>query len=220
MKWEKWKKLYRLIEDDFKFPREREYEARDKLSQILGNNFVEEKEIKELVGEEVYVVGFSPSLEKEISLIPEDVTLIAADDAAPLLNEYGISPAIVLTDLDGDLSSLLKLKDAVFGIHAHGDNIERLENARYFTKRFGTTQVEPVWNVYNFGGFTDGDRGVFLAAHFGAKIHLVGFDFENPRIKPGKDLERKRKKLLWARYLIDELRRRGATIIWENLNGR
>ena len=43
----------------------------------------------------------------------------------------------------------------------------------------GTTQIEPISDVYNFGGFTDGDRAVFLAEHFGAKeIELVGFDFE------------------------------------------
>jgi uncharacterized Rossmann fold enzyme len=42
----------------------------------------------------------------------------------------------------------------------------------------GTTQVKPLQNVYNFGGFTDGDRAVFLANEFGAiNIVLVGMDF-------------------------------------------
>ena len=36
----------------------------------------------------------------------------------------------------------------------------------------------PVKNVYNFGGFTDGDRSVFWAEEFGAKeIILIGMDF-------------------------------------------
>ncbi len=219
MKWNRWEKIYRLIESDFHFPREREYQARDYLSQLIGNDFVREEEIRKLVGDEVYVVGYSPELERELELIPEDATVLAADDAASILHEVGIEPRIVLTDLDGDISSLLEIKYAVFGIHAHGDNIHLLEHALFFHKKFGTTQVEPLWNIYNFGGFTDGDRCVFLAAHFNATIHLVGFNFSKVRPKPGKDSEKKRKKLLWARYLIDEVRRRGAHIIWENLNG-
>ena len=42
----------------------------------------------------------------------------------------------------------------------------------------GTTQTEPFNKIQNFGGFTDGDRGVFLASHFKAKrIILFGMDF-------------------------------------------
>ena len=33
----------------------------------------------------------------------------------------------------------------------------------------GTTQTTPFNKIQNFGGFTDGDRGVFLASHFEAK---------------------------------------------------
>ena len=40
------------------------------------------------------------------------------------------------------------------------------------------TQTKPVGRVHNFGGFTDGDRCVFLANHFKAKkIILLGMDF-------------------------------------------
>ncbi|MCD6276590.1 MAG: DUF115 domain-containing protein [Thermoplasmata archaeon] len=217
MMWREWRKIYSLIERDFGFSREREIEARDKLSGILKDNFVSEEEISALVGKEVYVVGFSPTLEKDVELIPGNAKIIAADDAASVLYDIGIKPTIVMTDLDGDVGALLEIKDAVFGIHAHGDNISLLDQVKLFPKKFGTTQIEPLWNVYNFGGFTDGDRGVFLAIHFGAIVHLISFDFENPRIKGNKDLERKKKKLLWAKYLLDELHRRGAKIIWENL---
>jgi uncharacterized Rossmann fold enzyme len=42
----------------------------------------------------------------------------------------------------------------------------------------GTTQTEPFNKIQNFGGFTDGDRGVFLASYFDAKkIILFGMDF-------------------------------------------
>ena len=42
----------------------------------------------------------------------------------------------------------------------------------------GTTQTEAFDKMENFGGFTDGDRCVFLAEFFKAKkIVLVGMDF-------------------------------------------
>ena len=41
-----------------------------------------------------------------------------------------------------------------------------------------STQAKPMGKVNNFGGFTDGDRCVFLANHFKAKkIILLGMDF-------------------------------------------
>ena len=44
----------------------------------------------------------------------------------------------------------------------------------------GTTQTNPFNKIQNFGGFTDGDRGVFLASYFNAKkIILFGMDFGN-----------------------------------------
>ncbi len=218
MLWKNWMKLYEDIERDFGFSREREYIARNSLSSIIGDRVLSKNALRDLIGREVYVVGFSPSLEKEIEMIPSYVTIIAADDAAVLLNDAGLEPTIVMTDLDGDINSLLNIKNAVFGIHAHGDNISLLPYAEFFYKRFGTTQVEPLANVYNFGGFTDGDRGVFLAAHFNARIHMVGFDFEHPRIKEGKNMKVKKRKLKWAKFLIRYLEQQGAHIIWENLN--
>ncbi len=220
MNWKNWMKLYEEIERDFGFTREGEIEARNTLSKIIGDKVLSVSDIKNLIGNEVYVIGFSPSLEKEVEGLEDGRAIIAADDAAVILNDWGIKPTIIMTDLDGDINALMRIKDAVFGIHAHGDNISLLQYAEFFPKRFGTTQIEPLWNVYNFGGFTDGDRCVFLAAHFNAKIHILGFDFENPRIKEGKDIERKRKKLKWAKYLIHYLEQSGANIIWENLNSK
>ena len=214
MKWKRWSLLYSEIERDFGFPREREYKARNILSQIIGKNFVQVDELRELMNSRVYVVGNSPGLERELNRIPENARIIAADNAAVVLYRHGLTPTIVLTDLDGEIDELLRIP-SVFGIHAHGDNMDKLYYAEMFPRRFGTTQIEPLWNVYNFGGFTDGDRCVFLAAHFGAEIHLVGFDFENPTPKTGKSMELKRKKLKWAKKLIKILEKEGAKIVWE-----
>ena len=63
-------------------------------------------------------------------------------------------------------------------VHAHGDNINRLPYSISFKHCIGTTEDKPFRKIRNFGGFTDGDRCVFLANHFGAsKIILIGMDF-------------------------------------------
>jgi len=42
----------------------------------------------------------------------------------------------------------------------------------------GSTQVDSIGNVRNFGGFTDGDRAVSLALSLGAsRVALAGMDF-------------------------------------------
>ena len=69
-------------------------------------------------------------------------------------------------------------RKSIFVVHAHGDNIEKLRMVKKFKNCIGTTQTEPFNKIQNFGGFTDGDRGVFLASHFNAKkIILFGMDF-------------------------------------------
>jgi hypothetical protein len=66
----------------------------------------------------------------------------------------------------------------------------------------GTTQSRPFGRLHNFGGFTDGDRAVLMARHLGAPTRLLGFDFDTPRLKEGRDVEVKKRKLAWARRLI------------------
>jgi uncharacterized Rossmann fold enzyme len=68
--------------------------------------------------------------------------------------------------------------------------------------------------VYNFGGFTDGDRAVMVARHFGAtKIHLLGFDMAQPRPKEGRDPKTKKRKLETARELIWDYNPDGVELI-------
>jgi uncharacterized Rossmann fold enzyme len=65
-------------------------------------------------------------------------------------------------------------------IHAHGDNFDKLEMVSNFKNCIGTTEAKSFGKIHNFGGFTDGDRCVFLAHHFKAKrIILFGMDFGN-----------------------------------------
>ena len=61
-----------------------------------------------------------------------------------------------------------------------------------------TTQAVPLPHVYNFGGFTDGDRAVFAADDLGAaSIRIIGFDLADRNVDPVK-----RGKLFWAGELL------------------
>jgi len=85
-------------------------------------------------------------------------------------------------------------------VHAHGDNIEKMEKyVPLMQDMVGSTQSVPLENVYNFGGFSDGDRCVFIAKQFdAASITLVGFDLADDNVTSIK-----KKKLEWANRLID-----------------
>ena len=73
----------------------------------------------------------------------------------------------------------------------------------------------PVEKVYNFGGFTDGDRCVFLADEFAAKeIILVGMEFGRPVIRYSTEMVKnenlKNEKMKVARKLLEMLAKRGS----------
>jgi len=121
----------------------------------------------------------------------------------------GIIPDIIVTDLDGHVPDQIQanLKGARIVLHAHGDNIPEIKHwAPKFKNFISTTQAQPDEenNIYNFGGFTDGDRAVYLGAHFNAKkITLVAFNFEEVADHSyKKNPETKLRKLTWANLLI------------------
>ena len=114
--------------------------------------------------------------------------------------------------MDGDKDSLVKVgkTNSIFIVHAHGDNIAKLYLVENFKNCIGTTQSKPFRNIHNFGGFTDGDRAVFLASHFDAKkIILFGMDFGKKigRYSQTKPAERKTKlmKLRKSKSLLEWL---------------
>lgn len=208
MLYEEWKDYYHLILKDFGFDRKEDELSAELLSGLLRGEETKPEELENILrGKIATVAGDGPNLPNEIDHISG--VLIAADEATSVLIERGITPDIVMTDLDGDVEDLVNAneKGAIVLIHAHGDNQDKVKRfAEHFKgKVMGTTQSQPFKNIHNFGGFTDGDRGVFLADHFGAsEINLVGFNFDIPRDK-GKDLDTKKKKLNWAFVLISRL---------------
>lgn len=222
--WEKW---YTKILDDFGFSREKDEETAKILDNILNetNPLTIEKlqtKIHEKKPVNNYIVfGAGPSLKTNIQYLKkekeiENNILIAADGATTALLEENINPDIIVTDLDGKIDDLLiaNEKNCIFIVHAHGDNAENIKKYTPLLKNIlGTTQSTPHGNLYNFGGFTDGDRAIFLSLALGAnKIILAGMDFgeyvtkySRPNIK--EDIEPadeiKQKKLKYAEKLVE-----------------
>jgi uncharacterized Rossmann fold enzyme len=125
-------------------------------------------------GKEVAVVGAGPTLEK-IDEIHEKI-IISADGATNYLVSKGIIPDIIVTDLDG----IDTFPNAIYVVHAHGNNINLLYKVYNMQKVIGTGQVFPFGKINLFGGFTDGDRAVIIAKKFGASnIILYGMDFDS-----------------------------------------
>ncbi|QDI89115.1 DUF115 domain-containing protein [Candidatus Nitrosopumilus sp. SW] len=208
-----WKTRYLDILKEFNYDEKKDKESAILLDTILKKSKTDEKICKLIQGKTVFVIGSGPSLSAAIpklKKLKKAIKIVADSSLKPLL-ENGIVPDIVVTDLDGDENSLKKIaKKAIFVVHAHGDNVEKLFFAKKFKKCIGTTQTKPFKKIQNFGGFTDGDRGVFLASYFEAKkIILFGMDFGNRigRFSNTKKSERKTKlmKLKKAESLLEWL---------------
>ncbi len=202
MEFKDWAPIYEEILMDFGWRKEKDEEAAKLLSRLLAGKSSSISIIKKKIeGKDVLVCGNALTLSNDLDRITADKYLvIAADGATSTLLEKGIVPDIVVTDLDGYIPDEIKAnrKGALMVVHAHGDNMSRLDNVRNMRDVIGTTQAEPLENIYNFGGLSDGDRCVFMAHEFSARsITLAGFDFSDEKVT-----DIKKKKLKWARKLI------------------
>ena len=177
-----WESKYREILKDFGYSRKDDSKSCKLLDSLLPKK-TRVIQIKDLIeNKPVFVVDAGPSLPSCISILKKykKITKIVADGATKAIIENNLKPDIVVTDLDGDIKSLKKAgrTNTIMIVHAHGDNTEKIHLVKYFKNCIGTTQTKSVGKVHNFGGFTDGDRCVFLASHFKAKkIILLGMDF-------------------------------------------
>lgn len=191
MNMEFWNKCYEEILNEFNFSRKDDEESAEILSNILESyGFLS---LNELIGKiksskKFIVFGAGPSLEKHIKIIKKyenlsDYILISADGATTALLNNNITPDIIVTDLDGKIDDLITANKngSIMVIHAHGNNFNEIKKiVKEFKNVLGTTQSKPIKNLYNFGGFTDGDRSLFLAIALGAEqIILAGMDFGN-----------------------------------------
>ena len=161
-----WKRRYQSILKELSYSEKKDKESAVILDSILKKNSNNQKITKLIQGKTVFVIGSGPSLSFAIPKLKKfkKSIKIAADSSLKPLLENGIVPDIIVTDLDGDEDAIKKLskKKSIFVIHAHGDNIKKLQMVKEIKNCIGTTQTTPFNKIQNFGGFTDGDRGVFL----------------------------------------------------------
>ena len=179
-----WGKRYLSILKELNYSEKKDKESAIILDSILKKTDTIEKVREIIQGKTVFVIGSGPSLSIAIPKLKKlkKSIKIAADSSLKPLIDNGIIPDIIVTDLDGNEDTIKKISKtkSIFVIHAHGDNIEKLQMVKKMKNCIGTTQTNPFNKIQNFGGFTDGDRGVFLASHFDAKkIILFGMDFGN-----------------------------------------
>jgi len=187
MRIEDWWPWYERIATLLKLDRIKDQLAADILSRLIAKKSIDPSHISHYIeGKGVLVFGAGPSLDEDIKQLRETSLLegcvkIAADGAASALLELADTyPEFIVTDLDGRVEDQIRCErlGSVIVVLAHGDNVQRIEEVvPTFSKVLGTTQVEPRPNVYNFGGFTDGDRAVFFAETFKPRfIALAGMD--------------------------------------------
>jgi uncharacterized Rossmann fold enzyme len=214
-----WEPIFEKIAEDFNYKLEDDMKS----AKFLNKKLQDKKtfsinKLEELVKKKIIVVfGAGPSLESSILKYKKDFSdkiLIAADGSTSALLENDILPDIIVTDLDGKISDQIKANSegSLTIIHAHGNNFARIKKHinDFNGDILGTTQInpEPFNKLFNFGGFTDGDRAIYLADHFHAKkICLIGFDYNGEIGKYAfseyKNKYMKLKKLKWCKYLIE-----------------
>lgn len=207
-----WERYYKEILQDFGFDREEDERSASILSRLLRDkDTVPEESLSQLIeGKNAAVIGGAGNLEQKLEDNPSWDVLLAADGTTSTLMRKSLVPDIIVTDLDGRIEDQIEAnrQGAVVAVHAHGDNIPQIERfvPQFEGRMVGTVQCRPSGILRNFGGFTDGDRAAIMAAHFGARsIRLLGFDFDEVGAKPGSDRKVKKKKLKWARQLIDTI---------------
>ena len=207
-----WKTQFKQIRKEFGYLEKDDLISVRKLDSLLkGKN--SKNQFKNMIqGKTVFIIGAGPSLTKSLKYIKKskNVTKIVADGAVRALLEKNIKPDILVTDLDGDLKSIEKIGKTMIPIivHAHGDNYEKLEIVKKLKNVVGSTQTRKIGKIENFGGFTDGDRCVFLAEYFNArKIVLIGMDFGQKIGKYSKhrivDRKIKIKKLKFGKKIVE-----------------
>ena len=166
-------------------------EARLKTNE-QRNNIKIQRDLTTLLKFPCLIAGGGPSLKQDLTScmdfnLLKSTTIIAVDGAVKLFYEQGIIPDILVSDLDGDWLSIqwAILNNCKVLIHAHGDNQKLIDD--FFKQNEGIENRDNLWGttqsffeseLLNFGGFTDGDRAIFLAFHFQSPlICLIGFDF-------------------------------------------
>ncbi len=200
MRLDDWFIFYSKILSDFGFSREEDERAAKLMHELATGKLLDAEVLRRVIeGKSVAVIGYAIDAE-EFRKIREEVKIAAGKVIMKVLElDPDFVPDIHVTDMEeDDLIVELDKKGCLLVLHAHGDNIDRIKSVVPRVSKFvGTTQSTPFDRIYNFGGFTDGDRAAIIAKEMNAsKVVLYGFDFE-------KASGIKKRKLEWARRILE-----------------
>jgi len=217
MEYSEWGPHYRRIAEEFGFPFDAELRSADRLESLLpvpARASPLDRIARRLSGRDVVVVGTAagagpPPIWRLPTTAPR-AAVMAADGATAACLEGGIVPEVIATDLDGTMPAevVANGRGSLVVVHAHGDNLPAIDEwvPQFPAELAGSWAGPPRPALIDVGGFTDGDRAVFLAEHVRAhRVLLWGFDFEIPAETETAARERKRAKLAWARRSLDAL---------------
>lgn len=215
-----WDPVYEHILTDFGFERAVDEQARDLLQRTMDTTRTLDPSTLDFSNQTVAIAGGADSLLDDQPQIERADAVIAASDAATMLREHDLQVDCIVTDLDEEQGILSELthEGVPVTVHAHGDNMPAIRSqvpALDHSAVIPTTQAEPSAQIYNFGGFTDGDRAAFLADEAEAsRLIFPGWDLDDFSVGP-----QKQRKLQWAERLLYWLeRRRGDS--FDLLDGR
>ncbi len=195
MKLEDWFNIFYFnILSDFGFDEEKDVEAAKLMHELAENKLLDKEVLKEKIFDrEVAVIG--GAVERDIDA---EVIITAGKAIKRWMRISDRIPDVHVTDMEESVDILVRLQNmgTLLVLHAHGDNMDRIRDVIPKIKSFiGTTQHKPFNKIYNFGGFTDGDRAALIAKEFNARrIILHGFYFRSTGIKG--------KKLIWAKKIL------------------
>mgnify|MGYP006130581265 CR=1 FL=1 len=164
--------------------------------------------------ERVVIIGAAVEKQEIAELNLENTAVIAADGSVGAMIDYEFLTCVI-SDLDGGQHiDLAAEKSQRFVLHAHGDNLTKWQNIVENWSQLKTPPEiilshqtnENMNGMYNFGGFTDGDRAVCFALWAGVKvkqIELIGFSTKKVGAWSGTtNQDRKMKKLSWMKKIL------------------
>ena len=145
------------------------------------------------------------------------VVFVAADGAVGVLEVYD-RLACVVSDFDGaeHLDRAAEAGQTIVA-HAHGDNINRWSGILQRWQEHSSPPslilshqvTKELTGVYNFGGFTDGDRALCFVLSMGVvpeNIELIGFSTQKVGAWSATTTPSiKMQKLEWMRRIVTEL---------------
>ncbi len=186
---QKWyQTFYDEVVQSLRFSKSQDEFSRNVLSLLLrlkSNLVFPDSEKTSQVG---IVFGAGPSLVDDVRDLRKFISknkpvLIAADGAADgIYATCKLHANFIVSDLDSCSPSMLEEQSRFrhLFIHSHGNNLENILKIvpGLGNNLTGTTQIEPLENVANIGGLTDGDRACFLAAALNLKtVIIAGMSF-------------------------------------------